>query len=102
MGRGSNRGRMPVFRWFNDRPKPDAVRAYVYWQNVHAFLFHWGVTVRWRRPGNKWQHATMFLKARPRDSGRGGSLSIGTWQTSDGVTERVPKSKRYVMLKVLG
>ena len=78
------------------------MRGYVHWRDLHAFLFYWGVTVRWRRPGNNWRHATVFLKARPPHSGRGGTLSIGTWMTRDGVTERIPKSKRYVLVKVLG
>lgn len=90
-----------TFRWFRDRPKQDAVRACVYWRNVHLFVFHWGATIRWRRPGNHWRHVTAYGRARRPGQGRGFLCSFGTWMTENGVTERVPNRKRYVLIKGL-
>ena len=89
-------------RVFRDRPHAQAVRFIAYFRDAHVFLFHWGITIRHRRHGGAWRHWTAFYKPRPMERGRGGTLTFGTWMTSNGVTDRVAKSKKYVLLKVLG
>lgn len=88
-------------RYFSDRPHDQAVRFIAYFADAHLFLFHWGITIRHRRRGGRWRHYTLFYKPRPSERGRGGTLTCGTWLTDNGVTDRVAKSKKYLLAKVL-
>lgn len=91
---------LPRVRRFSDRPRRDAVRLILYWDNVHLFVFHWGCTLRWREERNHWRHTTAFARVREGD-GKGFYASMGTWLTENGTQDRVPLSKRYVVIKGL-
>ena len=86
--------------------KPDTgdVRVVVYARDAQLFVFRYGVALR-VRIGQDWQHFALRLEGRRFDVGPGfgyGSVRLETWRTSQGVHTRVPLSKKYVALKVLG
>ena len=79
-----------------------AIKLVVYWRSVHLFVYRWGVTIRARRGGH-WRHVSLRCEGSAYPETRMARLTVAaeTWRTSDGTTERVRFSKRYVKLKVL-
>jgi len=81
---------------------PLTIAAYT--RDVHVFVFKFGVAVR-VRIGDDWRHFAIRGQSKRFDVGPGlghASIMVETWQTRGGTTTRVPLSKKYVALKILG
>ena len=71
-------------------------------ENDHLFFYKWGLTYR-RRQGRDWRHFTARMRTGRYAQTRTihAIFSVETWKTGDGTTTRIPRTKRYINLKVL-